>query len=96
MTQPGESDSFTAAEHVVAIEANIPMRVFDTVLLNTAIPSQAILERYREFHQDLVHPDADRIRHMGLRVVTGNLMSETDTVRHDPFQVAARLMDIVR
>lgn len=96
MTQVGESESFTAAEHVIAIEANVPRRTFDYVLLNTSVPSPAILDRYRSYHQELVVPDVDRIMHLGFRPLTGNFMSETDYVRHDPFQVASRLMEILR
>jgi uncharacterized cofD-like protein len=96
MTQPGESESYTATEHVVAIEANLPCRVFDYVLVNTGLPSPQILERYRHSRQEYVVPDTDRLRHMGLKVVTGNFMSETDTVRHDPFSLASKLMDLIR
>ncbi len=96
MTQRGESDAFTAAEHVVAINANVPTRVFDFVLVNTAAPSQATLEKYRESDQDFVTPDVERIRQMGFRTVLGNFVSDTDYVRHDPARVAARLMDLVK
>lgn len=95
MTQPGESDSFTAAEHVVAIQANVDQRVFDHVLMNTGVPSEAAIEKYRGSGQHYVDPDGDRIRAMGFRVTAGNYMSESDYVRHDPLRVAARLMDLL-
>lgn len=95
MTQHGESDAFTAAEHVVAITANVDHRVFDIVLVNTGMPSQAALDKYREFKQSWVEPDSDRISQMGFRVATGNLMSETDYVRHDPVHVTAKLMELL-
>lgn len=95
MTQPGESDSFTATEHVVAIQANVAQRVFDYVLVNTGMPSSEAIDRYRESGQHLVEADTDRIRAMGYRVVTGNFMSESDYVRHDPARVASRLVDLL-
>lgn len=95
MTQPGESDQFTAAEHLVAIQANVPTRVFDYVLVNTGTPSQAALEKYHGSGQDYVTPDVDRIKQMGFRPVPGNLMSETDYVRHDPTRVASLLIDVL-
>ncbi len=95
MTQPGESDGFTAAEHLVAIQANVDERVCDYVLMNTGVPSAAAIEKYRESGQFLVEPDADRIRAMGLKVVPGNYMSESDYVRHDPLRVASRLIDLL-
>ncbi|HRI43079.1 MAG TPA: YvcK family protein [Fimbriimonadaceae bacterium] len=95
MTQPGESDSFTASEHLVALQANVEHRVCDFVLVNTGVPSQTAIEKYRESGQHLVVADEDRIRGMGYKVVTGNLMSESDYVRHDPAHVAPILMDLL-
>jgi hypothetical protein len=44
--------------------------------------------------QEMVEPDMDRIKLMGLRPIPGNYMSESDTVRHDPLRLAARLMEL--
>lgn len=95
MTQPGESDSFTASEHVTAILNNVEMRVFDYVLVNTTTPSESAIETYREAGQHWVEPDVDRIRAMGFRVVTGDFMSESDVVRHDAMRVARRLLKFI-
>ncbi len=95
MTQRGESDAFSAAEHVGAIRANIDHRLFDYVMVNTGIPSSSTLDKYRGAGQSLVEPDLDRIRAMGYRVLPGDYMNETDMVRHDPMRLAARLMSLV-
>jgi len=95
MTQRGESDSFTAAEHVAAIQANISSRAFDYVLVNNGSPTSVTLEKYRGSDQFIVAPDVDRIKAMGFRVVQGNFLNESDVVRHDPFKVAQRLIDLL-
>lgn len=95
MTQPGESDSFSASEHVTAIFNNAERKVFDYVMVNTGVPNESLLGRYRDVGQHLVEADIDRIRAMGLRVLQGNYMSETDFVRHDPMKVVGRLMALV-
>lgn len=95
MTQPGESDSFTAAEHAAAIQANVDRRVFDYVLVNTGVPSEITLDKYRSGDQFMVEADIDRIRAMGYRVLAGNFMHELDYVRHDPLKVAARLVELL-
>lgn len=92
MTQPGESDAMTASEHVNAILDHVDPRAIDAVLVNTGVPSEAALARYRESGQILVEADIDRIRNRGVRTIGGNLVSETDVVRHDPAKVAARLV----
>jgi uncharacterized cofD-like protein len=95
MTQPGESDSFTASEHVTAIQANVDGRVCDYVMVNTGVPSESAIDKYRGSKQFLVPPDIDRIKAMGFRVLQGDFMSESDFVRHDPMRIAARLMRLI-
>jgi uncharacterized cofD-like protein len=95
MTQPGESDTFSASEHVSAVLMNTEARIFDYVLLNTGIPSESAIEKYREVGQHLVEADIDRVRAMGFRPLAGNFMSESDFVRHDPLRVAARIAALV-
>lgn len=92
MTQRGESDSFTASEHVSAIMANVDRRIFDYVMVNTSGPSQSAIEKYRGAGQFVVDPDQDRIRSMGYQPVPGDFMSETDLVRHDPMKIAEGLI----
>jgi uncharacterized cofD-like protein len=95
MTQRGESEAFTAAEHVVALEANVDGRVCDHVLVNVTSPSADLTDRYHKHKQDIVEPDLDRLRQMGYKPVPGELMSETDYVRHDPARLASALMDLL-
>lgn len=94
MTQPGETDNFTASDHVRALEAHAGKRVCDYVLVNTAVPSHELLERYRASGQEMVEPDSDRIRAMGYRVVSGNFISESDYVRHDPIKLAEAILKL--
>ena len=95
MTQKGESDSFSASEHVGAILQQVKDKVFDYVLVNTGVPNDASLEKYRAVGQIYVDPDVDRIKAMGLRVIPGNFMSDMDYVRHDSGKVVAKLMTIL-
>jgi uncharacterized cofD-like protein len=95
MTQRSESEAFTAAEHVVALEANVDGRVCDYVLVNVMSPTADTADRYHSHKQDIVEPDVERLRQMGYKPVTGDLMSETDYVRHDPARLANALMDLL-
>ena len=95
MTQRGESDAFTASEHITALQANLDTRLFDWVVVNTGIPSEQALGKYREAKQYLVEADIDRIRAMGYRVLAGDYMNESDLVRHDPMRLAARVIGLV-
>jgi uncharacterized cofD-like protein len=95
MTQPGESDNFTAADHVGAIERNVGRRIFDYVLINKAEPTERSLERYHEVGQEMVVPDSDRIKSLGYKPIAANLISESDVVRHDPHRIAEAIARMV-
>lgn len=92
MTQPGETDGFSAADHVKAIEAHVPRPVFDYVIVNTDVPRTELLEKYRQTGSVLVEPDCDRLRSLGYRAMPGSFVSETDVVRHDPSKLAEAIM----
>jgi uncharacterized cofD-like protein len=95
MTQPGESDSFTASEHVSAVLNQVHARLFDHVLVNVGIPSAEAQDRYRDSDQYFVEPDIDRIRAMGLRALDGDYLSNSDLVRHDPLKLASRVVALL-
>jgi uncharacterized cofD-like protein len=83
MTQPGETDAMTAADHVEALLACAGARVCDYVIVNDEPPSK-LLEAYAEEGQIPVKPDIERIRALGLTPIHAQVISETVTVRHDP------------
>lgn len=95
MTQPGESDDFSASEHAQTILDCVGEKVFDVVMVSTGVPRAALLEKYQSSGASLVEADVDRVRSKGLKVLSGNFMSETDVVRHDPLKVAARLLQLI-
>ena len=96
MTQQGESDSFSASQHVSAILNQVKERTFDYVMVNTGVPSESSLEKYKHSGQTLVDPDIDLIKAMGIKVIQGNYMSESDVVRHDPVKVVSKLMSVLK
>lgn len=87
MTQPGETDNMSAADHIEALLANAGARVCDHVIVNDRPPSK-LLERYAVEGQVPVEPDTDRIRAMGLSTIHADVISETATVRHDSEKLA--------
>lgn len=96
MTQPGETDAFTASDHVRAVASHAEGKhLFSHVLVNSQKPSPDRLQQYEKYCQHFVEPDLDNIRAMGYTPVTGNLISETDVVRHDPTRLADAMFRII-
>jgi uncharacterized cofD-like protein len=94
MTQPGETDGMTAADHVKALLTNAGERVCDYVIVNDEPPSR-LLAAYAQEGQVPVEPDVDQIAALGLEPVSAPVIGETETVRHDPDKLASVVLSIV-
>jgi len=94
MTQPGETDSFSALDHVEAIRRHVSEPVFDYVLLNDAKPSAEVLTRYEEEGAGFVAPAAQEIAKLGFIPVCRDLVSADSLARHDPEKLSNALLEI--
>ncbi|MGV2389104.1 MAG UNVERIFIED_CONTAM: YvcK family protein [Microcystis novacekii LVE1205-3] len=57
MTQPGETDNYSVADHLRAIEGVCEERVFDAVLAQRTAPSPQSLQLYAQEHSHPVFLD---------------------------------------
>jgi len=94
MTQPGETDAFSASEHAAALLRNAGARVFDYVVVNEESPSK-LLEAYAEEGQAPVRADTERLSEMGLHPMRARVISETVNVRHDPAKLASVVLGVI-
>jgi len=94
MTQPGETVDYTASKHVEALIANAKARVCDIVIVNDELPRK-LLDVYAEERQLPVVVDKTRLDRLGVQTVRAAVISETDTVRHDPEKLAAVVIGVI-
>jgi len=94
MTQPGETDDYTASDHVRALLRCAGANVCEVAVVNDELPRK-LREAYAEEGQVPVAVDEDELAKLGVRVVRANVISETDTVRHDSDRLAAVVVSIV-
>jgi uncharacterized cofD-like protein len=94
MTQPGETDGYSAADHVQALAEHSEGNLFPNVLLNCALPSPGMLKPYEEEKAALVEIDRERLRGLGLNLVERELLSEDGMIRHDPDRLARAVLDM--
>jgi uncharacterized cofD-like protein len=87
MTQPNETDSYTAQDHLRAIIDHAGL-VVDVMILNGRRPSDVILESYAAQNQAPVQFDLEAIRELGVTPFFGDIISEGDYVRHDQAALA--------
>jgi len=96
MTQPGETDGYTAYEHIKAIIEHSSPRIIDYCVVNSRVISQELLEKYQQDNSFPVLIDIDKIRHAGYRVIEGDLVNSLDYVRHDSEKLAKIVVDLIQ
>lgn len=94
MWQPGETMHLSASQHVAALRAHAECPLFDTVLVNTGVPSEELRALYREQQAEPVHQDIDRLVAMGLHVIARDVLGQSTKIRHQPDLLAAVLVDL--
>ena len=90
MTQPGETDGLTSRRHLEIVREYAPEIDFDYVIVNNRPISEEQLLRYAEegAEQIGVHGSITPETIEGAEVVYGNLLDESEKVRHHPEKLA--------
>ncbi|GAA5346323.1 gluconeogenesis factor YvcK family protein [Planifilum fimeticola] len=98
MTQPGETDGFTASDHVQAIYDHVGDRFFDTVIVNNAVPPPSVRRKYAAKGAETVLPDIDRLKELGCHVIADNLLlyGSDSYLRHDADRLCRHILNRVR
>jgi uncharacterized cofD-like protein len=94
MTQPGETVDYTASKHVEALLTNAKAHVCDIVIVNDELPRK-LLDVYAEERQLPVVVDKAKLDRLRVQTVRAAVISETDTVRHDPEKLAAVVIGVI-
>ena len=96
MTQPGETDGYTASDHINALVAHAHPRVFDYCIINTGEIPAGTLKRYSAQDSYLVINDRKKVENMGYRVIEDNFaIVEDDVIRHDPVRLAKIIVGLM-
>jgi uncharacterized cofD-like protein len=95
MTQPGETDGFTAADHLERVLEALPGAV-DVAVVHEGLLDPTAAAAYAAQGQRPVTLDLDRLEGLGVRVVTSDLAEAGRVVRHSPEALASVLLDLVQ
>ena len=87
MTQPGETEGYSAQEHLSALIEHAGL-VADVIVLNGRRPSESILQAYQAENQFPVQFDVGAIRELGVTPFFGDIISEGNYLRHDSAALA--------
>jgi uncharacterized cofD-like protein len=92
MSQPGETDGMSAADHIRSIYQHTGRRLFDWVVINQQKISPLVAKRYRAEGSVPVINDTRELAQLGLRCISGELLEESGVIRHDSARLARLLV----
>ncbi len=95
MTQPGETDGYTAEDHLDAISRHCGQTIFDYVVLNNNTLRADTLDRYKNEGSIPVTYNLRKIIKMGIIPVEGDVACQGKKIRHDPDKLAKLILKII-
>lgn len=94
MTQAGETDHFTAEDHLLSILEHGRKGIVDYIIVNNhAAMNREVLQRYAEEGAVPVTYKKEQLEVLKVKVVEANLLNEQHVLRHDSVQLAETIMD---
>jgi len=96
MTQDGETEGYTGADHVRALLRHGVPGIVDVCVANNAAISESLLEPYRLEGVEPLHLARQEIECMGIAVEEYPLAAGVRYIRHDPDALARALLEVLR
>ncbi|HIX84379.1 MAG TPA: YvcK family protein [Candidatus Megamonas gallistercoris] len=94
MTQPGETDDYTASMHVRALIEHGGNGIVDYVLVNNKPISQEMQEYYAREGQYPVLVDENAIEDLGVKCFKADIIDDSQMIHHDSLKLAHQVMEI--
>ncbi len=96
MWQPGETEHFSASDHVEAIYRHGLTGLLDCVVINTQPIAEGLRRRYAAQRARPVENDVDRLVNLSVAVIGRDLVTRSQKVRHEPEAIAAVALELAR
>lgn len=95
MTQPGETEEYTAADHIKELFRHANSKLFDMCLFNTLPLHEELIRLYAKEGAAPIKVDTDRIKALGVDVYSAPISDgQRDKARHNPELLAQEIMRI--
>ena len=96
MTQIGETEGYTASDHIKELFDHAGAKLFDVCLANSVPAPKELLQKYGEEGADQIFADRSAIEKLGVEVFESHLASfNDDYVRHNSQFLAREIMRIL-
>lgn len=96
MTQAGETEGYTAFDHLEALLKHTYPQIVNYCVVNNAPVPPELLARYREEGAYPVSADVEKIQKKGYAVIEGEMIDSANYVRHNPQKLSALLINLLQ
>ncbi len=96
MTELGETDDYTAADHLKVILEHVNEQIIDYVIVNSGVIDEQRLLRYKQEKAIPVKANNEEILQMGANVIEADLVSDDDVAWHDPDKLALAIIEMLQ
>jgi uncharacterized cofD-like protein len=94
MTQPGETDNYTAADHANAIIDHCGPGIFDYIIVNNRQGTKELQKKYEAEGAYPVKIDHQRLKDLGVKIIEADLLKKNSYLRHDPDELAQLIYEL--
>lgn len=95
MTQDGETEGYSLADHVSALLSHGASGLIDACLANSSPVRPEVLERYRAEGAEPIRMDRERLASMGVGLIERPMVTDqSDFARHNPQMLAEAVLNI--
>ena len=94
MTQSGETDNYTAFDHLNTIITHTRPDIVNYCIVNTGVVPPEVLKKYEEENSYPVLIDSDRIVEKRYSVIEEDIVNVSDYVRHNSKKISKIIVDL--
>ncbi|MGH7322354.1 MAG: gluconeogenesis factor YvcK family protein [Candidatus Rokuibacteriota bacterium] len=96
MTEPGETDGLSLADHLEVLQAHAGRGVVDGVVVHGRAFPADVLRRYEKAGAHPVAVDRERVHALGMWVTEADLTGRAELARHHPEKLGRVMMRLIR
>jgi len=96
MTEPGQTDNYTLADHIQTIQDHVGTGVFDICLADSGEIVPEFVRRYNQEGSEVVDLNKAKASSLGVKIIERNMSCIRDgEIRHNPDAIASTIIELI-
>ena len=95
MTQPGETDYYSASQHLKEVNKYLGLNSIDYIIVNSKVIDNKLKEKYSKEGAYQVVIDKSEILNMGVKLISEDLCCKQNLARHNSDKLAKVIMNVI-